>query len=407
MSMRTMKDRLASKFWPVLPVDRAAKDECARERDSRGLVAHDDERHLRETAAWLCRAQDATPDDGVSRAFKAAAYKGYGPMGWQASYPETTGYIIPTMFALAAAFNDDSYSDRALRMAQWEIDIQLPAGAVMGSVVTAPPSPAVFNTGQVVFGWLAAYRQNGEQKFLDAAKRAGEYLVSIQTEDGGWRKGDSQFAQRDATTYNTRVAWAQILLGLETGDERYTASGRRNIEMALSRQQENGWFADNCLNDPKNPLLHTIVYATRGILEAGIVLSERRFIAAALKSLDALVDCQRPDGGLAGRFDANWSPAVNWDCVTGDAQLAIAWLRAAAHTGDSKYREPARRAIEFVKKTQNLEHENPGIRGGVKGSFPFAGLYGQFEMLNWAAKFFCDALLLINDKELAQRGIGS
>jgi hypothetical protein len=41
----------------------------------------------------------------------------------------------------------------------------------------------------------------------------------------------------------------------------------------------------------------------------------------------------------------------------------------------------------------------------MKGSFPFDGPYGQYEMLSWAAKFFCDALMMINDQKLAVKGI--
>lgn len=64
-----------------------------------------------------------------------------------------------------------------------------------------------------------------------------------------------------------------------------------------------------------------------------------------------------------------------------------------------------RKTIEFVKRTQNPEHPNPEIRGGVKGSFSFSGQYGQYELLNWPAKFFCDALLLKSNDVLAETGI--
>jgi hypothetical protein len=32
-------------------------------------------------------------------------------------------------------------------------------------------------------------------------------------------------------------------------------------------------------------------------------------------------------------------------------------------------------------------------RGGIRGSFPAYGGYGTYQFLNWAAKFFVDALL--------------
>jgi uncharacterized protein YyaL (SSP411 family) len=309
------------------------------------------------------------------------------------------------MIVLSKVFGDASYRNRALKMADWETEIQMDSGAVMGSVATAFPSPAVFNTGQVIFGWLAAFNETGHNKYLQAALRAGDYLVSVQGPNGAFSSGDSNFALKGATTYNTRVAWALIELGLAIKNDKYIDSGKKNIENALVKQQENGWFRDNCLNDPENPLLHTIVYATRGVLESGISLNESRYTQAALRTLDSLIACQRPDGGIPGRLKADWSSSAGWDCVTGDAQAAVAWLRAHAATGNIKYREAARKAIDFVKRTQNLEHPNPGIRGGVKGSFPFDAPYGQFEMLNWAAKFFCDALMMINDEKLAAQGI--
>lgn len=400
----SFKKRIIAKLWSFLPIDIVAKRESKRDKKDQKLT-FSDEKHLLETAKWLCRAQNNTPDGGVSRAFKSTKHKAYGPYGWQPSYPETTGYIIPTMIVLSEFFSDPSFSERAIRMADWEIDIQLSSGAVMGSVVSAPPSPAVFNTGQVIFGWLAAFKKTGDDKYLKAALNAGDYLFSTQDSNGSWQKGDSRFALKGATTYNTRVAWSLIELGIESCQDKYIDAGKKNIELALVKQNDNGWFADNCLNDPEKPLLHTIVYATRGILESGISLDNSRYINAGLKALNALTSCQRPDGGLPGRLSSDWTLGAEWDCVTGDAQVAIAWQRAHSITGENKYKASARSVIDFIKRTQNLKHPNPGIRGGVKGSFPFNGSYGKYEMLNWAAKFFCDSLLMANNEKLAKKGI--
>ena len=392
-------------LWRVLPVDIKAKREISRDRKVWKKGKSDPERHLKETGSWLCRAQDACEGGGVARGYKVAKYWGYGPPGWQPAYPETTGYIIPTFFALSRFLKDKSYRARALRMADWEIAIQMESGAVMGGVVGLSPSPAVFNTGQVIFGWMAAYRETGHLKYLEAASKAGDYLVRVQERDGVWRKGNSRYAKAETTTYNARAAWSLIALGLEKKDDRYVDAGRRNIEAVLSKQRENGWFEDNCLSDPQKPLLHTIVYATRGVLEAGILLQEKMFVNAALKTLRALTSCQRRDGGIPGRLSSSWAPEAKWDCVTGNAQAAIAWFRAEKITGDSLFGEAARSAVDFVKETQNLESNDPAIRGGVKGSYPFDGQYAPFELINWAAKFTCDALLLSMDSLLAVEGI--
>ena len=46
--------------------------------------------HLDRTIGWLRRAQDAAECGGVSAGYTVAR-------GWQPAYPETTGYLIPTM----------------------------------------------------------------------------------------------------------------------------------------------------------------------------------------------------------------------------------------------------------------------------------------------------------------------
>ena len=116
-----------------------------------------DELHLGETMAWLARAQDAAGGGGVSRGYSLRWQRAHGRRGWLAAYPETTGYIIPTFFEYGATTQAADYRERALRMARWEIGVQMSSGAVQGGVIGFEPSPAVFNTGQVLFGWARAF----------------------------------------------------------------------------------------------------------------------------------------------------------------------------------------------------------------------------------------------------------
>ena len=80
--------------------------------------------------------------------------------------------------------------------------------------------------------------------------------------------------------------------------------------------------------------------------------------------------------------------------MTGDAQTAIVWLRLYEVTGVDRYREAAQAVNHYLASTQDLASKDEGIRGGVKGSQPIWGEYGSFEYLNWAAKFYADALML-------------
>ena len=366
--------------------------------------AYDNKRHLAEAIDWLKRAQDATPDSGVARGYSVAWDPYFRRKGWQASYPETTGYIIPTFYECSKYLGDSELSERAEKMAKWEIDIQMENGAVRGGTYNnEKPVASIFCTGQVIFGWAHTYRETGNKDYLHAVKRAGDFLLSTQNGEGKLVEDPTyNFADKDSTVYHSRVAWSLVLLGKVSEEIKYTEAGIKNIEHALQHQDDNGWFRNNCLSDPGRPLLHTICYAMRGILESGILLDDKKYINAAKLAADSLLEVTSRNSYIPGRLNNKWESDVKWSCVTGEAQLAIIFLRLFQITQDERYLKGAGKLIKFVKTTQNCTANNPGIRGGIKGSYPISGGYGTFQILNWATKFFADALLidnLINEKQ--------
>jgi uncharacterized protein YyaL (SSP411 family) len=351
---------------------------------------------------WLCVAQDACGDGGVARSYSIAYHPFFRRRGWMPSYPETTGYIIPTMFEYARRTGRQEYFARAVRMTDWESDVQMPNGAVMGGTVDTRPTPAIFNTGQVLFGWVRAFQETRNERYLDSARRAGDFLLAAQDADGAWRKSLSDYASATMSsyTYNTRSAWGLFMLGEVSGRRLYCEAATRNIEYALTQQRANGWFASNCLSDPARPLLHTIAYSLRGVLEIGIAARNDRYISAARTAADALLRCQRADGSLPGRLDHEWQPAANFSCLTGNVQMGTVWARLYELTGDGKYLEGLIRANAFTRSVQWQGTGNPALDGAISGSFPLHGRYGRFEVLNWAVKFFADSLMLEADARI-------
>lgn len=348
----------------------------------------DARRHLDATMNWLARAQDATGNGGVARMYHLRE-------GWGPAYPETTGYIIPTFLHYAHLSGDGDFRERAIRMAKWESEVQMPEGAVMGGTAEQPPSPAIFNTGQVIFGWCAAYAATREPRFLESARRAGDYLLAQQDGDGCWRKNLSRYcsAKTDTYAYNVRSAWALLILAEKSGVERYRIAAQRNVAAVLRLAHGNGWLDKNCLTDSARPLLHTIAYAHQGLFECGERLGNEQAVAVVLEGGMHLRRRLAQEGQLHGRYDHTWKPKVNWRCLTGEAQTAIVWLRIAQTTGDAEWRAAAERLTGQVCETQRLTGRAEVV-GGVKGSFPVFGAYGTYEYLNWAAKFHADALML-------------
>ena len=208
---------------------------------------------------WLLYAQRATPDGGVP--------VGYFPCrvpanGWMPSYPETTGYIITSLLAYAERFGDAAAKDAALKMARWEIAVQMPSGAVQSGPV-CPPSQqtaAAFNTGMVLDGWCSAFRATGDAAFLEAARRAADFLVGDLDENSYFRANGAYVSAGEIKTYTCLCAWAMYRFGKIAGERRYQDAAIRVIEAALRQRQPNGWFAHNCLTRSDAPLTHTIGY---------------------------------------------------------------------------------------------------------------------------------------------------
>ena len=210
-------------------------------------------RNLEAAFFWTCEAQDSTPDGGVAGCYNLVR-------GWGESYPETTGYIIPTFLHYARTLNVVEAQQRALRMADWETQIQLPSGAVRSGMMNVRTGPAVFNTGQVLFGWVSAYQQTGHERYAISMRRAGDWLVSVQDEDGAWRKHLSEVTTSTVQSYNARAAWGLALAGRELDEERFVRAAIKNCDWLLEQQHENGWFDRNAFSDGEPPLLHTIGY---------------------------------------------------------------------------------------------------------------------------------------------------
>jgi len=340
--------------------------------------------HLEETAQWILRAQAATPDDGVSGGY-------FLEDGWLASYPETTGYTIPSLLTLAERSGSREYEKAALAMAEWELRVQLPEGGFPGHFVDRRNPPVVFNTGQVIFGLLAAYQHTHDARYLDGAKRAARWLESVQDSDGAWRRFDYR---RTVHVYNTRTAWAMVELALVTGDGAIQAAGRRNLDWALQQQDADGWFR-HCEFGPSEPaFLHTIAYTTQGLLEAGRRLDRPDYIRAASLACRAVLKQTTPAGSIPGTFTSSWTPTAQYSCLTGNAQIAAQWFRLYDLTGDVGFLEGARRAMHFLKTLHDCGTANPNVRGAVKGSHPMWGRYCFAGYPNWAAKFFVDALMM-------------
>lgn len=385
-ALRGLANRLRA-WWQDFRLSSAGRLERANER--RGQLPSDPgiDPTVDACIDWLRFAQDnsASRDGGVARDYSFVS-------GWAASYPETTGYIIPTMLLYAQQRKDSDARERARRMLDWLVSIQFPDGGFPGGKIDDRPQvPVVFNTGQVVLGLVAGQREFAA--YREPLIRAADWLVAAQDADGCWRRYPSPFCKPGDKVFDTHVAWALLEAARLEPGRAYRDAAMANLQWALTHQDGDGWFDECCLNDKARPLTHTLGYALRGFLEGYRASNDAELLHATRLTADGLLGSLTEDGFLPGRLRQGWRPAVDWACLTGMVQIAYCWLELYRLTGEARYLETGRRANAFVRRTVRVDGPSE-TRGGVKGSYPINGDYGRYSYLSWAVKFCIDSNLL-------------
>lgn len=340
------------------------------------------EQHLASTLGWLKRAQDQSGSGGVSYGYSLRG-------GWLPSYRETSGYLIPTLYRAADQLGEQEYADRAARIARWLLTVQNPDGSFANPKYG--PAGIVFDTGQCLFGLVAAHERSGDDAFLDAARRAGAWLVDSLGSDRMWSRCEHKNTPH---TYNSRTAWALLRLNQIAPSSSWVRAARSNLDWALENQVASGFFTRNAFVEGERPYTHNISYAICGLQESGWLLDDRGYVEAAASCSDAVLPLMATDGFIPGQIGADGLPAATYSCLTGQAQLSIVWAKQFARTGNPRYQAAARSSLGFVKKHHHVTDPSPDRQGAVAGSFPVWGRYAPLSFPNWAAKFFVDALLL-------------
>jgi rhamnogalacturonyl hydrolase YesR len=336
---------------------------------------------------WLLMAQDSTPDAGMGSYHLVNK--------WSASYPETTGYIIPTLLQYASAVNDKNIAAAVINAADWLLSIQKPSGGWQGGRVNEDRAEVVFNTAQIIRGMLAVFNHNGDEKYLNAAIKAGDWLCSIQDPAGTWTQNALMGRAR---VYDSYVDCPLLLLHKQTAVEKYKVHAIKNLDWIIGKKQkDNAWFedCDNTIKRNNKPILHTIAYTIDGLLDCGVYLDERKYIEAAKKAADVLKEKFEQDGYLNGRYNEAWEGSEHM-ILTGCAQMSIIWLKIAHYSGNNEYAETARKMNTLLINLQDRKFKkvNANTLGALNGSYPLWGRYEPFAYPNWATKYLADALML-------------
>ncbi len=339
------------------------------------------EQILSASIDWLLRSFAATGKKGFSASYSLKR-------GWDAPYPETTGYLISTLLNVSryTEYRKDEIIEACTKSGQWLLALQATDGSFPG---LKTKTPYVFDTGQIIFGLIGLYKFTEQAEYLRALKKASDWLCSIQESDGSWII--HAFGNLPHTYYS-RVAWALAETYLLTSDITYKNYAVKNLEWVLGQQKENGWFENSGFFADKKSGLHTIAYTVQGLLEGGRIFKEEKYILAAKKTADKLSELHDKKM-LFDVYAADWAAAGTSMCLTGLAQTALVWRELSQLYPEGNYNRNSKSVVDFLKNHQNSSAKSENIRGAIAGSFPIWGSYLPFSYPNWAAKFFIDLLI--------------
>jgi len=339
------------------------------------------EANLDGAIRWLARAREMSGTGGVSHGYSLAD-------GWRPSHPEISSFISVTLFDLAARNGNAEHRARAIDICRWLCRAQNDDGSFANPARGS--GGAVFDTGQALQSLARARCETGHVVFAEAADRAANWLVQVADSDGCWTPNTPRGVPH---AYDTRAAWPLLAHGLAQTNKEFERVARANLDWAVTQQRDTGWF-DHCSAEAgAAPFTHTLGYALEGLLEAGSITGEPRYVDAACRGAEALLAHVHRDGFVPGQIDVTGHGAARFCCLTGNCQLAIVWAKLYTRSGDDRFRRAAVSSLRYVMASQDLHTDNRDVCGGIKGSHPIWGAYSAFTYPSWAAKFFIDALL--------------
>lgn len=352
--------------------------------------------HMLSALAWLKRAQDFNGDGGVAGRYQM-------DIGFTNSYPETSGHILSTLIKSSQYFRDSEYLERASLIVDFLLKVQMEDGAFQRGEYQKgyKQIPAVFNTGQIMLGLIAWYNETNDQKVIPALTKAANWLLEVQEIDGYWEKHTYGFVR--PTNY-TRVAWPLAFLGKICDEKKYITAAEKYIDWVVTMTDiESGWidnmgfYKDD--HEQRRSLTHTMAYAYRGLFECATFFERSDLFDIVKKASINIINRFYKDQFISGVYNHRWEGIENYSCLTGNCQLSIIWLKLFKYYNDEMFFQAAERAMIQVKNYQYLEFTNQGIQGAIAGSRPVWGGYITYAYPNWAAKFFIDALLLIEQAD--------
>ena len=309
---------------------------------------------------------------------------------WGDVYPETTGYLVPTLHKLGLFLDDEEACELAIKQLSYFESIQNEDGSFFQS--NDNERPILFDTSQIIEGlYYMAHTIPNPKPVLSMIIKAVDWLGKQLDEKGNFT--DYQYVENYNPAYHARVAWKMASAELIKYSKPRTKT-KALIERIAELQNENNSYKNWGFEKGAPAFSHTVAYTLRGLWECADITHNRKLRRSILKSITVLAK-SITDNGVAGSYDQDWNGDFDYMCAAGNAQLAILFTSVYRYSGDKKFLSLVEPLLQPLLRAQRpkLIH-----RGAIPSSIPMRGAYQRFKYTNWTQKFFCDAILGLFDE---------
>ncbi len=252
------------------------------------------EETLRALLRWMLNAQRR--DGGIAAYYSLLT-------GYSESYPEVTGYIVPTLYDLARATGDDAlYSSGGTRNAMVAFSANTNR-RFSRRTARSERAGICFQYRADLQGLVRAHAETRRSRDFASGSLCRRLAGQDAAADGSW-SGPGAYQAR-AHTYYSMVAWSLAELSARTGDDKYGNAAERNLDWVLSHLRPSGWFDGINLRGHPN-YLHFIAYVLQGVLECGRLRRRDDAVQKVAKSAWVLLRKFENNKYLPGAYETDF-----------------------------------------------------------------------------------------------------
>lgn len=327
-------------------------------------------------------------------------------------YCEITGYAISTFVAAYQWTHRPDFLEYAQRSAAFLMQAQQASPpAVAGAIPHSFSLPELqprrkyysFDAAMCLQGFCHLYEQAPDEALYTAACQLGDWLVNhMQQEKGAflahydaeaneWEHSGLAFYD-DYGALHAKHAISLLHLAAITHDARYTDSARRVLDWVLTLQQSDGAIQANA--QQSNIVTHAHCYAMEGLLYGYHVLQDARYLQAAQRAGDWLLQACNRDGSISIEYKQRLhtmgrriiEKVFPKRVTDASAQAVRLWVLLYHLTGDERYHQACEQTILFLRRMQSRTIQD--VRS-------FGALYfwhGHPIMFTWPTLFMAQAV---------------